>query len=155
LWPVDRPITTTVWLRAMSDSFSWTDVVPHLSGVASVATVSPTGEAHVAIVSPVVVGGSIWFGAYRSSAKARNLAANPSVALAWTPGPEAYVWGRAELVDDLDQKRSMWDGAWPYDPAMFFRSPDNPDYVLLRVTPDRALVMTMGAAGPQANRWAR
>lgn len=139
----------------MSGSFSWSDVVAQLNGVASVATVSPTGEAHVAIVSPAVVDDSIWFGAYRSSAKARNLVANPSVALAWTPGPEAYVWGRAELVDDLDQKRSLWDGTWTYDPAMFFRSPDHPDYVLVRVTADRALVMTMGADGPQANRWAR
>jgi general stress protein 26 len=124
-----------------------------LTGVASMATVTPDGDPHVAVVTPVVIDDVIWIGTYRSSQKAANLLARPSIALVWSTDAEAYVWGRAELLDDVQRKRSMWDDTWPYDPAMFFSTPDNPDYVLVRVTPRRAMVMRFGEHGPERSRW--
>ena len=131
----------------------WSDVVSHLTGIAHLATVRPDGTAHVAVVSPSVEGDLIWIGVEASSATAGNVASNPSAALVWTPGAEAYVWADVAIVDDVDTKRRLWDGAWGYDPAGFFGTPDNPDYLLLRLAPHRALLMTMGASGPQRLRW--
>ena len=71
----------------------------------------------------------------RSARKTINVGANPSVALVWSGAAETYVWGEAELVDEVAVKRAMWADAWSYDPAMFFQTPDNPDYVLIRVRP--------------------
>lgn len=137
----------------MADELSWSEVEPHVRGVASLATVTPDGSAHVAIVSSAYVEATIWIAATRSSRKALNIAANPSVALVWSGDAEVYVWGSAELVDDLDVKRSLWADAWPYDPAMFFGSPENPDYTLVRVTPARAMTLTFGPSGPVQARW--
>ena len=107
----------------MSDELTWPDIVPQLHGTASLATVTPGGRPHVAIVTPAVVDDVLWINSFRSARKAANLAANPSVALVWSTEAEVYVWGDAELVDDLDTKRSMWEGTWAYDPATFFGTP--------------------------------
>jgi general stress protein 26 len=131
----------------------WSDVAPHLTGIAQLATVRPDGSAHVAVVSPSVDGEVLWIGVERSSATARNVAANPTAALVWTPGAEAYVWADVEVVDDVDTKRRLWDGAWGYDPAGFFGTPDNPQYLLLRLVPRRATVLTATDEGLQRLRW--
>lgn len=132
---------------------TWNELTRSLTGLASLATVTSDGGPHVAVVSPVVVDDAIWIGTNRSSQKAANVLANPAVALVWTSEAEAYVWGSAEMLDDVDLKRSMWDGTWPYDPAVFFSTPDDPDYVLVRVTPERAMVMRFGEHGPERTRW--
>ena len=137
----------------MAADLTWPELTPHLRGLASVATVSASGGPHVAIVSPAVVDGTIWFGALRSSAKAANIAATGTIALVWSADGEAYVWGAAEIVDDVETKRSMWTGTWAYEPGGFFGTPDNPDYVLVRVTPQRAMLLTAGPDGPTPSRW--
>ena len=130
----------------------WSDVSAHLTGLAHLATVTGDGKPHVAIVSPRVEGDTIWFGALRSSRKVRNLTARPFGALVWSSTAEAYVDVTIELVDDASEKRRLWEG-WAYDPAAFFESPTNEDYVLLRCTPTAATVLTVGDAGPHRHRW--
>lgn len=139
----------------MSAPLNWSEVTADMKGLASLATVTPDGQPHVAIVSPTEVDGTIWIGINRSSAKARNLGAAPQAALVWSEEAELYLWGEAELVDDLDVKRSMWADAWSYDPAMFFQTPENEDYLLIKVTPTRAMRMVIGEQGPERRRWSR
>lgn len=134
----------------MSDTpapgLTWEDVAPQLSGLANMATASATGVPHVAIVAPVLDGPALWIFTRRSSHKARNLAANPGIALMWRPGAEIYLQGVADLVDDPADKARLWSRTdLPFDPAGFFGSPDHPDFVLIRVRPHRAVVL--GPAG--------
>ena len=130
----------------------WTDVAAHLTGLAHLATVTDDGKPHVAIVSPRVEGGTVWIGALRSSRKVRNVTARPFGALVWSSTAEAYVDVTVELVDDVAEKRRLWEG-WAYDPAAFFGSPESESYVLLRCAPTSATVLTVDAGGPQRQRW--
>jgi general stress protein 26 len=121
---------------------TWAELSAQLTGMAHVATVTPAGEPHVAAVFPVVDGDELWIFTRRSSRKARNVAANPRMALMWQPGSELYMTGRADLVDDPETKARLWSsGKLPVDPASFFGSPDNPDFVLVRILPERAVVL--------------
>lgn len=132
----------------------WHDVVPHLSGLANLATSSPTGDPHVSVVMPLIDGDTLWIFARADSGKAMRIGANGRVALMWRPGPEAYVYGTAELVHDLDVKRALWARTdLPFDPASFFGTVENPDHVMIRITPNRAVVMVHGATGPQRLSW--
>lgn len=123
---------------------TWADVASQLIGLANVATVSAAGEPHVAVVAPIlddVPEPRLWIFTRRSSGKARNLAANPRISLMWRPGSEIYVQGQAELVDDEAEKARLWAfDSLPFDPNAFFGTPDHPDFVLVRVTPRRAVV---------------
>ena len=143
-------------MAASVGAMEWSDVVAHLTGLAHVATASPTGEPHVAVVAPVVVDDTIWIFTRGSSGKAANVAANGRVALTWRPGPEAYLWGDAEVVVDLDEKHCLWARTdLPFDPAGFFGTPDHPDHVLVRITPTRAVVMVHDEAGIHRLTWRR
>ena len=140
-------------LPAMSGSIEWSELSGDLRGIASLATVTPDGQAHVSIVSTTLVDDIIWIGTSRSARKAINVAANPSLALVWSGDAEIYLWGHGRLVDDVGTKRSLWASAWAYDPAMFFENPESDDYVLISVRPERAMSMDFGEAGPEQRRW--
>jgi general stress protein 26 len=74
--------------------------------------------------------------------------------LMFEPAAEAYVSGDAELVSDLATKQRIWDsGVFPYPMAGFFGSADNDDFVLLKFTPRRAIVMTQGESGIRRDTW--
>ncbi len=120
---------------------SWADLVPHLTGVASLATAAPDATPHVAAVAPILDGDLLWIFTRRSSRKARNIADNPGVALMWRPSAEVYVSGWAQLVEDLDTKTRLWLRTdLPFDPAGFFGAAENPDFVLVRVVPERGVL---------------
>ena len=132
----------------------WSDVLPHLTGLAHLATVRPDGRPHVSVVATAIEGETVWIGTSRSSRTARNLAERPAASIMWRPGAEVYVDADVELVDDLDTKRRLWDGGvFPYDPSMFFGTVDDPDFVLLRLSPRAAVLQTMGRSGPRHERW--
>lgn len=125
-----------------SPRLTWADVAAQLTGLANVATASADGAPHVAVVAPVLEGDVLWIFTLRSSRKARNMAANPRISLMWRPGAEIYLTADAELVDEADDKARLWARAdLPFDPAGFFGTPGNPAFVLVRVTPRRAVVM--------------
>jgi general stress protein 26 len=132
----------------------WRDVAVHLTGQAHIATVRPDGSPHVAKVWPAVDGDTIWIGTRATSGKARNLSANPGAALMFEAQGEAYVSGEAELVADIDTKQRIWNsGIFPYPLAGFFGAPERDDFVFLRFTPARAIVMTQGDAGIRRDTW--
>ena len=134
---------------------NWTEIAVHLTGLAHLATVKPDGRPHVAMVRAVVEGDELWFGTGASSGKARNIRSNPDVAMMWTPAAEVYLQGVAELVDDVDEKRRVWNsGIFDYDLASFFGSPEREGFVFVRVHPRSATVLTQDDTGIQRHRWA-
>ena len=132
----------------------WSAVAVHLTGPAHIATVRPDGSPHVARVWPALDGQTIWIGTRASSGKARNLRVNPRAALMFEPTAEAYVSGGVEVISDLATKERLWNsGIFPYPMAGFFGSADRDDFVLLRFTPQHAIVITQGDAGLRRDTW--
>jgi general stress protein 26 len=128
-----------------------------LSPWAHLATVGADGKPDVVPIHPCWEGDTLWAMVGASSVKARNVAANPDVALHWQVtevGDGVQIWGTAELFTDLDTKRRLWNGVFDYDLNAF--SPggpdDSPDTGFLAITPERALVLHQyGMGGMQ--RW--
>lgn len=134
----------------------WSDVTPHLIGLANIATATPEGDPHVAVVMPYVDGDTLWIFTNASSGKAKRVAANGRVALMWRPAAEAYVYGTAAIIDDVATKELLWARPdLPFAPAGFFGSAANPDHVLLRITPTRATVMVDAGQGIERLTWRR
>ncbi len=132
----------------------WHELAPQLTGYAHIATVRPDGRPHVAKVAPAIEGGTIWIGTNASSTKARNLATIPKAALMFEPVSEIYVSADVEVVTDLATKQRLWNsGIFPYSMDAFFGSPDNDDFVLLRLSPTVATVISQGEAGLRRDTW--
>jgi PPOX class probable F420-dependent enzyme len=141
----------------VSSTIGWSEVVGLITGAppAHLATATADGEPHVSTVMPGVDGDQLWLVTWRGSGKAANLRSNPRVAVMWSANSaETYVWGTAELVDDDDVRRRLWDGGiLPYDPAGFFGPVDGRDSVVVRITPTRAVAKVGGDGGPRTLRW--
>ena len=70
------------------------------------------------------------------------------------PAGEAYVSGDVDLISDLPTKQRIWDsGIFPYPMAGFCGAADRDDFVLLRFTPRRVIVMTQGESGLRRDVW--
>ncbi|MBX7067787.1 MAG: pyridoxamine 5'-phosphate oxidase family protein [Microthrixaceae bacterium] len=128
------------------------DVVPHLTGLAHLATVGPDGRPAVAVVSCLADTDGVWAQTRRDSSKARNIAVHPPVALMWEGSAEVYVWGNAVLVDDVSTKQRRWS-EWSYDASAFFGRADDSGVVLIHVRPERATLLAAGEAGPERRTW--
>jgi general stress protein 26 len=138
----------------MADTVTWAELTSHMTGLAHLATASADGGPRVAVVSAVAHESGILLSTFRSSAKARNMAENPRASIMWTPGPELYVQTTAELLHDAETKHWLWNsGLLPYNPADFFGTADNPEMVVVKLTPVSAVVMVMGEGPPQSRRW--
>ena len=81
--------------------------------------------------------GDSWFFTSRDSGKVADVAADPTVELAYVAtekGTWVSVEGRAEIVDDVDRKEALWE---PGLEQWFQRGPGDPEVVLLKVRADR------------------
>jgi general stress protein 26 len=128
-----------------------------LSPWAHLATVGADGKPDVVPVHPCWEGDVLWAMMGEGSVKARNVAANPNVALHWQvieKGDGVEVWGTAELFTDVETKRRLWDGVFDYDLNAF--APGGPDESpgtgFLAITPERALVLHQYGMGGM-ERW--
>jgi general stress protein 26 len=134
----------------------WSDVVPHLTGPAHLATVTVDHRPHVAKVSPAIDGEVIWVATRSTSGKARNIGATGRAAMMWEPRSEAYVWADAEVVTTPEIKQRLWQsGLFAFPLASFFGSPDREDFVLIRLTPTSATVLTHAESGIRRDVWRR
>ena len=129
----------------------------NLSPWAHLATVGEDGEPDVVPVHPCWEGDTLWAMVGTGSVKARNVAANPNVALHWQVtenGDGVELWGTARLHDDVETKRRLWDGVFDYDLNAF--APGGPDGSpgtgFLSVTPVRAIVLKQYGVGG-ISRW--
>jgi len=111
----------------------------------SVATVDSQNRPRSRVLHPIWEGATGWITTHRHSHKARHLAHNPYVSLAYITNIHTPVYADcvAEWVDDLDEKRRIWElfKSTPpplgYDPAMEFGTPEHDDFGLLKLTPWR------------------
>jgi general stress protein 26 len=130
----------------------------------SVATVDRKGRPRQRILHPIFEGPTGWIATGRQSFKAKHLAKNPYVSLSyWDQQHEQiYIDAKAEWVDDMAEKRRLWDlyKSTPpplgYDLQMIWQGGvDDPTYGLLKLTPSRIELYSLGAmfAGQQPMIW--
>ncbi len=100
------------------------------------------GQPMVRPVSPIVEDDlTIWVVTFTSTRKVEQVKTNPKVSLAFVEVPEgnrtAIAIGRAEVIEDPDQKKRVWDLCW-FDLSQYF--PDGPtsdEFVLIRIRAER------------------
>lgn len=78
-----------------------------------------------------------YFSTSIASGKVKEIQANPSVAVYYcdpkqTRGIEFS--GRMEILTDPELKKALWEDDW----RVYWRGPDDPDYVVLRLSPSSA-----------------
>lgn len=111
----------------------------------SAATVDGKGRPRSRILHPIWEGSTGWIGTDPNSHKARHLAQNPYISLAYIANVMNPVYAdcAAEWIDDLSQKQRIWDmfrnapEPLGYDPATTFVAPDHESFGLLKLTPWR------------------
>jgi general stress protein 26 len=125
----------------------------HTMVFASVATVDEQQRPRSRILHPYWEGSTGWIATHRNSFKARHLALNPHVSLAYIADvtKPVYIEATTEWIDDLDVKAHVWElfkSAPPplgYDPALDFISIDHDNFGLLKLTPWRIDLVTFPA----------
>jgi general stress protein 26 len=118
----------------------------------TVTTVDRQDRLRARMLHPVWEGSTGWIATGRDSFKAKHIAHNPFVSLSyWDPQHEqVYAECRAEWEDDPAEKQRLWEfyKATPaplgYDLAMFWKNADDPAYGLLRLTPWRIELSSLG-----------
>ena len=128
-----------------------------LSPWAHLATVGADGEPDVVPVHPCWEGDTLWAMVGVGSVKARNVAAEPRVALHWQvteTGDGVEVWGTATLHTDVATKRRLWDGVFDYDLNAFAPGgpDDSPGTGFMAIEPNRALILRRYGMGG-TDRW--
>lgn len=123
-------------VRAASQKAIWCAIASCAGGAPRVRMVHPTWE-----------GESLWFATGSTSPKATQIAANPQVDVQYQVAPPDFVHvlvrGRAEIVEDAAEKKRVWD-VIDYDLGQFWSGgPTDPNYALVRVTPDRVELSKM------------
>jgi uncharacterized pyridoxamine 5'-phosphate oxidase family protein len=119
----------------------------------SVATIDLQERPRSRLLHPIWEGATGWIATHRHSLKAKHLAHNPYVSLAYIANvmQPVYVDCRAEWVDDLAEKQRVWElfKAPPpplgFDPAQDFISPEHERFGLLKLTPWRIDLVTFPA----------
>jgi len=107
-------------------------------------------EARVRMVHPTWEGDTLWFATGTGSPKARQMKANPSVDVQYQVAPPDFVHvlvrGKAEIVTEPPEKKRVWD-VMDYDLSQFWSGgPDDPNYTLVRVVPERVEISKMFGA---------
>ena len=118
-----------------------------LSPWAHLATIGADGEPDVVPVHPAWEGDTIWAMVGADSVKARNVAANGSVAMHWQvteAGDGVEVWGDARVHTDLETKQRLWTGVFDYDLNQFApEGPTSEGTAFIGIEPRRAVVLYM------------
>jgi general stress protein 26 len=129
----------------------------------TVATVDRQGRPRSRILHPVWEGAVGWIATGRHSHKAKHLANNPWVSLTyWDPQHEqAIIECKAQWQDDPATRNRIWEllRTTPepvgYDPKLFWSSPEDPNFGVLKLTPWRLEVWSLQAMaqGQPARVW--
>ncbi len=129
-----------------------------LSPWAHMATVGADGKPDVVPVHPCWEGDVLWTMCGLDSVKARNVAANPNVALHWqvtAQGDGLEIWGTAAVHSDLETKTRLWTGVFDYDLDGFAPDgPSSPGTAFIAIHPERALYLAAYGMGGM-ERWSK
>jgi general stress protein 26 len=122
-----------------------------LSPWAHLATVGADGKPDVVPVHPCWEGDTLWTMCGLDSVKARNIAANPNVAIHWQvteSGDGLEIWGTATVHADLATKERLWTGVFDYDLNAFApEGPSSPGTAFIAIRPERALYLAAYGMG--------
>ena len=115
----------------------------------AVATVSGN-QARVRIVHPTWEGETLWFATGAGSPKHQQIQSNSSVDVQFQVAPPDFVHilvrGQAEIIGDEAEKKRVWD-VIDYDLSQFWSGgPTDPNYALVKVTPERVELSKMFGA---------
>ena len=113
----------------------------------AVATVAKDGTPRVRLVHPTWEGDVLWIATAMSSPKAKQLAANPAVDVQYQVSAPDFVHimvrGTAELLNDADSRKHVWD-TMDYDLGDFWpEGPDTEDFVAIKISPTRVELSEM------------
>jgi len=105
------------------------------------------GAPRVRLVHPTWEDDVLWFATAPGSPKARQIQKDPRVDVQYQVAPPDFVHvlvrGNAVLCDDEATKRRVWD-VLDYDLSAFWPGgPTDPNYVAVRVVPDRVELSKM------------
>ncbi|WP_077622401.1 pyridoxamine 5'-phosphate oxidase family protein [Sediminibacillus massiliensis] len=106
--------------------------------VAMLTTVSPDGKLMSRPMQTQEVGfdeEEIWFITEKDTDKYRDIGQNPAVNLAYAGNSYVSISGTAEFVQDDKKKKDYWN---PIIGKVLETSADDPNVVLVKVTPDIA-----------------
>lgn len=114
------------------------------------ATIDRQGRPRSRILHPIWEGSTGWIGTHRGSHKSKHLARSPYMSLAYITQPMSpvYVDCVAEWVEEINQKRRIWDlfkyapPPMGYDPKSTFISYDHENFGLLKLTPWRIALIS-------------
>lgn len=120
---------------------------------ATVATMDRQNRPRSRILHPIWEGTTGWIATGRESHKAKHLAHNPFVSVTyWDPQHEQVIADcRAEWVDNPTEKQRIWEllKTTPepvgYDPSLFWESPEDDSFGVLKLTPWRVEVWSLEA----------
>ena len=115
------------------------------------ATIDRKGRPRSRILHPIWEGSTGWIATGRTTFKARHIEKNPYVSLAYWDQQHEQVYAdcRAEWEEDPAAKQRIWDllkdTPMPvgYDPGLFWKSPQDPSYGVLKLTPWRIEVWSL------------
>lgn len=114
--------------------------------IAYIATVSPSGEPHLAPVAVSWFEGDVYAFVLSASVKVRNARNDPRAVVHFAVGPNTnwdscIVWGDVSLHETTDERRALWD-KMGYDLAAFEPGgPESDNHLFFRIRPQRATVL--------------
>ncbi|MGO4790864.1 pyridoxamine 5'-phosphate oxidase family protein [Paenibacillus sp. 2KB_20] len=79
--------------------------------------------------------GDLWFLTKRDTSKYQEIMANPNVNVAYVGNSYVSIRGTAEVVDDLERKKALWNAAYE---KFLQTSYDDPNIILIKVDTDTA-----------------
>jgi uncharacterized pyridoxamine 5'-phosphate oxidase family protein len=129
------------------------------------ATIDRQGRPRSRILHPIWESKTGWVATHRHSHKSKHLRHNPYVSLAYITDihKPVYVACRAKWVEELAQKRRIWElfkHAPPplgFDPAPTFERVDHENFGVLQLTPWRIALVTFPAESHEVGQriWRR
>jgi general stress protein 26 len=129
----------------------------------TVATVNRQGRIRSRILHPLWEGSTGWILTGRQSLKEKHLAHNPYVSLSYWDQQQQQIYAdcKAEWEDSLAEKKRLWElfkttpQPLGYDPGLFWKSPEDPTFGLLKLTPWRIELSSLNdlIAGTPAKVW--
>jgi general stress protein 26 len=115
------------------------------------ATVTEDGKPWARYVTPFADDNlTIWLATFANSRKIPQIRKNPEVHLTTgvtdprVPMPYLQIQGRAEILDDSETKKAVWSDFL----SRAFSGPDDPNYVVCRITPYRIEWQPEGPGAP-------
>jgi general stress protein 26 len=134
----------------MSDSKFWEKVHATAAKATWAYLATAVGsQPKVRVVHPAFEGERVWVATGRGSAKGRHIDKNPKVELFYQIGAEMVhltVTGSAKFVDDLAEKKRVWNGkVFDYDLSQFWPGgPESKEFGLMLITPQRVELTSLG-----------